>query len=232
MTLVIGDSGTGKTPFAATYPKPYFLDFDEGTRSASGLLKPEQIAPFMDISYKGRAPKRDGLYEYGKAYPAFLKRMNEIGDLIDAKKWPYRTLVFDSATMLLEIMMNYILADDGAHGKNPQIQHWGKQINEMKSILGQLRRWPGYKIFTAHIQRDQNDVTKATEQLPLVTGKLAGLITIYFPEIYFMGVKTVNGERKSLLYTINSEVYRSARSGSRVPTETEAHYKNIKHYIT
>jgi hypothetical protein len=231
--LLVGDGGTGKTTFLGTCPKPYIFDFDKGIMSLRGNTEVEYDL-FKDAPRGSKVFKpENGIYEYGKAWPAFVDRLNEIGAQMDAGTCSYETLGLDSLTTLSDICMNYVLKSDG-HVGNPLIQHWGSQIQLLQMVMDQLTSWDIVRIVTAHVQRNTNDVTQVVEMLPLVTGKLAGKVSIYFDEVYYTTVKTdaKSGTRKYVLQTQSTGMVKAARSRFQVPDGTESSWQAIGKYVT
>jgi hypothetical protein len=229
--LLVGDGGTGKTTFIGTCPKPYIFDFDNGVASLRGNSEVEYDM-FKDAPRGSKVFNPDnGIYQFGKAWPAFISRLNEIGGQMDKGTCPYETLALDSVTTLSDICMNYVLNSDG-HTGNPQIQHWGSQIQLLQTVMDQLTSWDIIRIVTAHIQRNTNDVTQVIEQLPLVTGKLAGKISIYFDEVYYTAVKVGAKGREYVLTTQSTGMIKSARSRAKVPDGTKSDWQEIKKYVS
>ncbi len=230
--LVIGDSGTRKTRFISTLPKPYVFDFDKGVASLSdtpGIT----YDTFKDAPYEhGTTMLAEGIYPYGTAWTAFHKKLNEVGAMIDKGTCPYEAICLDSMTLLSEIAMNNVLKTDGKPGQQPQIQHWGAQTRALGSLMDQLTSWPQViKYATCHIQRTENDLTKTVELLPLLTGKFAGKISVYFDEVYFAEVKT-EGVAPHITYkpifnTAATSVRRQAKSRWNVPDGTVQDWPTI-----
>jgi hypothetical protein len=190
--LLVGDSGTQKTGFFATCPKPlYIFDTDKGMARLAGvkgigydtfkeLPRNEKFDP------KGELAK-EGFYEYGTAWGAILKKINEIGRLIDQGKNEFKVIGFDSLTLLTDVAQSHILKQTG-HDSMQQ-NDWGAFLNNMSQLFGQLTAWPVLKVLTAHIKRDENLITGTTEKLPLVPGQFSGKVSVYFDEVYFTDVK-------------------------------------------
>lgn len=235
--LAVGDSGTGKTEFIRTLPKPFVFDFDKGlaTIADTELYKNKHYITVKDVHPKGKPLKNLGLYAYGEAWPAFITKLNEIGDQMDKGICPYESLVFDSLTTMADICMNNVLKNDNKIGQAPQIQHWGAQINALQQVLDLLTSWPGVKYLTAHVQRNENQITETQEMLPLVTGKLAGKVSIYFDEVYFTDIKvtgTGDNRRKNYMFITESDmVRRQCKSRNRVPTGITQDWNEIKKHL-
>lgn len=228
--LVIGDSGTGKTRFIETLPDPFIFDFDKGTASIRTDIP---YATFKDAPRGRVAMKGRGIYDYGTAWTQFVLKMNEIGKQIDEGTCPYRTLCFDSLTLMSDICMNNILKNDPkVSGDTPGINHWGAQIRALSQMLDQITSWPGIKYVTAHIQRNTNDLTNVTELLPLVTGKLAGKCSIYFDEVYFALVEgTSKTGYKHIFQTHSDSIKKQARSRWNVPDGIEQNFDVVARAI-
>lgn len=226
--LLIGDSGTGKTTMAGTFPRPYFIDLDDGVTSLGPSFKDYET--FREAPYKMKARARQ--YEYGTAWPKMYDAYNKIGARMDKGEWPYDTLVTDSLTLLLEIAMTNVLTSLGKQNTefiDPGM--WGAQMRAVEGLVRNINAWPGLKIFTAHVQRDKNDITGITEMLPLVTGKLAGKIGIYFDEIYFLDVEGVGDARRHVIKTQSTPSMRQARSRLKVPDSADAHFSSVWPYL-
>lgn len=229
--LLVGDSGTGKTKLAGSFPKPYFLDIDNGIRSLGPeFVKSDNYATFGEAPYAMKA--RPGQYEYGKAWPALYDKVNWIGAQMDAGKWTRQTLVFDSLTLLQEIAMtNVLLGMKKPNEKFIDPGMWGAQQKAIQSLIQNVNSWPGLKVFTAHVQRDKNDITGITEMLPLVTGKLAGKIGIFFDEIYFLDVEGVGDARRHIIKSQSTASMRQARTRLQVPDGAPATFGSIWPYL-
>lgn len=232
--FLIGDSGSGKTQLAGGFPKPFFFDFDKGMATLAGRDGIE-YETFRDAPAKnGKAMPERGIYEYGKGWDQFIKKMNEIGEQIDKGTCPYETLVFDSVTLMSQLVMNKIIKEDPktTNGDNPQIQHYGVESTKLKEAFDQITSWPLIKVMCAHIQRNTNELQNTVEMLPLLTGKFAARSAIYFDEVYFVEVerKVEAGKQvhKHVLRTHSTAIMRQARSRYGVPDGTEASWTAIR----
>ncbi len=222
--LLIGDSGTGKTRSAGTFPRPYFIDLDDGVSS----IGPE----FTNYKRFTEAPwnmkPRRGQYEWCTAWPKMYDHINEIGAKIDKGTWEFDTLVIDSLTLLQEIALNNVFKN--GKGSPPEFidpGQWGAQMRAVQGLIQNMNTWAGLKVFTAHVQRDKNDITGQTEMLPLVTGKLAGKIGIFFDEIYFCEITGQGAARKWVYKTKSTASMRQARSRINIADDVEQDWKNV-----
>lgn len=226
--LLVGDSGTGKTTLAGSFPSPFFFDFDFRMSALRG--KDVNFDSFRD-AMPGRpaAPER-GMYTYGQAYPAMLVRLNKLVDEIDEGKSPYKTIVFDSMTLLAECAMMRVLQmtnTDKAHQGS-----YGDQIGMLKKLVSQVTALPVNIIITAHVQRQENAVTNVTEMLPLVTGKFAGLLPAFFDETWYTDVRRAPSKPPEyIIKTVSSQSIRQAKTTLGIPNDTIADYTKLAPYL-
>lgn len=232
--LIIGDAGTKKTTICGDFPKPYFFDFDKGMavlRGRKGIV----YDSFRDAPYGSKTViPSAGVYEYGTAWPKFLAKLNEIGELIDKGECPYETLVIDSLTTFGNAALAHVMAGarkSGRYKAGDSIDQglWGAQMGLMEMVVDQLTSWPVIKIMTAHIQRDKNTfATEGIEMLPYTTGKFAGKIPIYFDEVWYT---TVDAQGVVKLQCAPSGIMKSARSRFNVPTNTKLEWAAVQKYL-
>lgn len=229
--LLIGGNGTHKTYFIGTCPKPLLLDFD-GTKA---VLRGKDVDYFM---FKD-APKdskvvdpEKGIYKWGEAYPAFLKKINEIGATIE--KQPYQTLGMDSLTSFGRIVLNYVLKETGyiPDARHPIDQGlWGYQWMVMQTAIEQINSWPVIKVLTAHVQRDTNTVSTVTELLPLTTGKFAGIVPTLFDEVWYCETAGTGKDQKFILRSNQDGFMKSAKSPLGVPDKTPLEWSEVAKYV-
>jgi hypothetical protein len=227
--MLVGDSGTHKTYFLATIPEVFVFDFDFGMTITRGMGVDVEYESFKDAPRGGRTNPEKGIYPFGTAWPKFIARLNHIGSLIDKGKWN-RPIAIDSLTTMANCAMAYVKLSNN-HLGNPQLQHWGAQMDLIESVLEQLNSWGIPLVVTAHIQRNTNDLTQVIEYLPLVTGKLAGKLGLYFDDVYYASVKGSGTEKKFVLQTESDNMYRQAKTRWGVPSGCETSYPAVLHAI-
>lgn len=230
--LLVGDSGTHKTYFGTTIPGAYFFDFDKGMAVVRGT--DQDYDTFKDAP-RGVVARGEGIYRWGTAWPAFIQHLNQIGEDIDKGNCPYNALCFDSLSTLSNLAMNYVLQQDKvevARGvPKVGIQHWGAQMQLLETVMDQLTSWPLIKVVTAHMQRNTNAVTEVVEWLPLITGKLAGKLGIYFDEVWYTQVTGVGEDREFTLQTESYGLVKQAKTRHGVPDGTETTWEAVAPYL-
>lgn len=232
--LLVGDSGTFKTGFIGTIADAgesvFVFDFDKGLQTIAG--KNVEYETFKELDRNQAQPKfgaKAGLYKFAEGWPAFIRKLNELGERIDKGTGP-QNIAFDSLTFMSMIAMNHVLLT--TNQATPHQGSWGAQQEYLKRVLNQVTAWPVRLICTAHIQRDMNDITQVTEKLPLLTGKLAGLISAFFDEVYFTEVETdKSGKQTFTLKTTSDLNVRQAKSRLQVPNRTPTDFREVRKYF-
>lgn len=192
--LLVGDSGTGKTCFAGTAPgRIHVCDFDGKIGSLAGHLKVNNSEALDRISYEQYLPSK---LTPGKQGGLFDQAMRDL-EKLDPEDFPYDTLVVDSLTTMSDEIMKLIMkSNPGITRYNtkiaqaPALQDYGLFRTYMKSVISTVLSFPCHVIFTAHIERSKDEMTGRIVQLPMLTGKLAAELPIYFDEVYKTVVDT------------------------------------------
>lgn len=240
--LLVGDSGTKKTTFIGTCPEPiYVFDFDKGMAPLAGRSGIDydtfRELPKGQTLVKGGRFQDEGWHQYGKAWPAFLVKLNAIGKSIDDGTCKYKTIAVDSLTLMTDCAMSYILQENGR--TEMQRQDWGAFLSNMTTVFSQLTGWPLIRVLTAHIKRDENLLSQTVEKLPLVPGQFSGKVSTLFDEVYYTEIKTVpkvagSAERTATftLMTISDGVSKQAKSRKfNVPNGTPTDFAEVAKYI-
>jgi len=162
--LLYGDSGTGKTWFAGTAPKPLILDFDGGIITLRD----------KDIPYIPR-----------EEMATWKKALKVIDEAMESKE--FKTIVIDSFTILSAICMEYVLKENGID--TPRIQDYGQQIRLLQGLIDTLTSsYPEMNlIVVCHAEPVQDDFGKIDIR-PLVVGKFSSRISLFFDEVYYATV--------------------------------------------
>lgn len=153
--LVYGESGVGKTTFAASAPRPIlWLDTEGGTNV---------ISDPTDIF----VVQMTGLEDYREAVR-----------YVRANPGKFKTVVIDSwtetqALLLKEIMREVVRQDPGRDEHAPKFAEWGKITNVMREIARAFRDLDTHLIVTALTREDTDEMTGRTKVRPRMTPALA-----------------------------------------------------------
>lgn len=200
--LIYGGSGTGKTTFAGTFPKPYFFDFDGGMLTLKG--KDVEYDTYVDKNPAGRPTawsdfeaKITSLYEAGR------------------DQFPYESVIIDSMTTLQECCMRYIQYNNRSASKMPTLQEWGMLIDKLQDTLYKVTSLDCNVVVTAHEQVIQDDLTSEILVLPLISGKkLPDRLPLWFDEVYHARVE--RGKNREPIYQVMTVAERKYKAKSRL----------------
>jgi len=157
--MVYGKSGTGKTTFATTFPKPYIFDFDNGMLSQRG----------KDIPYD----------VYGKE--DWLKFESKLSEF--EKDCPFETLVIDSVTTMEEYLLDHLI--ELTRKPRPTQLEWGQLVLDLADVFLRINKFKVNVLVVAHEEMVQDGLTGEVITRPLIYGKkLPVQLPLFFDEIY------------------------------------------------
>lgn len=185
--LVYGNSGTGKTCFAAGFPTPMlYLDFDNKVDSAAVYYKNDKVR-LADIDVRILSPNL-------AQNPIVLLQKIISDELIPQQKagaMKYKTLVLDSITTFSAACLNYIVQSNpgikrnaSAQGQQPCLQDFGILKREFQKLIPGLLGLPMNIIMLGHISTEKDDLTGELIRGPLMDGSFAKELSLYFKEVY------------------------------------------------
>lgn len=122
IATITGDAGIGKTTLAASFPKPVFVRFEDGTQSISGM---------KDVSVFPVIENVDQVWEQLNA--------------VLAEEHPYKTLVIDSVTAADRMFTEHILKSDPKQPKslNQAAGGYGAGRQVLASMHARVRKAAG-----------------------------------------------------------------------------------------
>ena len=182
--LPYGKSGTGKTTFACSFPKPYVFDFDNGMLSQRGL----------DVDYD--------VYHGPAAYQKFESKLRELEG-----NCPYETLVLDSITTMQEYKMDMIMQANTK--KTPTQYEWMVLITDLRDLFTRITKMDKHVIVVAHEMLVQDDMTGEIMFKPVIYGKkLPEQLPLWFDEVYRMfGSRDKEGKPEYTFSTVSDTRY-------------------------
>ena len=168
--LIYGASGTGKTHFLGTCPKPFVFDFDNGIETLVGMN-----IPFQAELYEPLVP---GTWE------RFSRRLQdfEAGRVKDI-----RTVAIDSLTALCDCAEAHILALNNRTVLTKTQADWGQEISIIEQVLYRMNTISKHYhvVVTSHEQLKEDAVRGETFVVPIVSGKeMPFKIPKWFGEVY------------------------------------------------
>lgn len=186
--LVLGDTGSGKTTQALTLPgKKFAYLFD-----ANAILSLKGY----DVDYEEFLPDRLNLNVKSLSKGAGGSNISSHRNLL-YDEWQrdfegkmdggffddYDVIIIDSATTLLDLIMDRILTINGRAGQWPQQDDYGPQMVTFTNIVRTLVSMGKTVYMTGHIEMRQDETTKKIYRQPMMTGRLRTKIPLLFSDI-------------------------------------------------
>ena len=194
--MIIGESGTGKTCFLTTCPRPLEVhDFDGKTSSAFNFLqrqgKPLDGIAVEDYSKIIGRDANDTVRLRMATFYTWLVAQEKL--VMERKPLPFATVAIDSTTKFFETMLKDIVrASIGKvkptmEGRDdmPGLSHYGVLGVDGKGMLNRVLALPCVKVFTAHYEREKDELTGRVVSQAMLPGKqLPNYLPIVFNEVY------------------------------------------------
>lgn len=220
--FVVGDTGSGKSVFASTFPGPAFLfNFDKSILTYRGL----------DIDYEDYTQNAAGWVKFEKDFKA-------LKDMVRADNFKYKTIILDSTTTWTDLAMERALSLDPKRSQTggPLWNvHFGMVKHLIEGAIRQLLEFPCNIVVIGHLNKVYNDDGILIGVEPMLTGQLSTKVPSYFDEVYYAQVKTVKGEPQFSLLTVTKghNQARSRLSGVKrlLPDNIGNSYKDLMTHI-
>lgn len=242
---LIGESGSGKTYSALTFPNPVVADIDNGLSAQAGKRDALSI-PFHDDVFcrnvlKAAYNQKAGVVNKRDAFKVWIR------DEAD-KLEPEQTLVVDSWTMLQDHFDRQTALEPAytAKGEINPFEFWARKIDYSRDIMIMLQGLRCNVVVTFHElkQRDEATGELLDKIAPLMQGKFVARIPSFFDEFYrclVIPLKNRKGEiiqingkpltqDRNFFWQIKQTGEFNAKSRmSRPETFIPAHYKEIQY---
>ncbi len=199
--LLIGNSGSGKTHFTATYtngPLHYYM-FDRGGEKTVEKL----TAKRSDITM-------DNFSSSSMMFSDFWKQFqeDEQAGFFDYLAEKSGMLVLDSLTnanikAIAEISKKANVVPAGI-GKKIDMKkgmappHWGQLLNWMTTLTAALQELPCAVAVTVHLHTLMNSDQEVVARYPSVNGQFRQLLASDFDEVYLL---TTQGSKRTIFFT-------------------------------
>jgi len=224
--LCYGRNGTGKTEFAGTAPKPIlFIDTDKGiTTVLSSPRITDKDKIFMVPINDQPDPQHPAPQPLG-----FLTIKQILSDISKTGKYGTvepKTVVIDTLTTAASFAMSYVLYINKHTGQQPTLPDWGRQMRELTDMITTGVGLKQNFIVLAHEQYMKDELSGRIWCAPLVTGKMAMEIGLYFDELYHANVREVGGKHEYILETKASGLI-TAKSRLDLANPIPSHFASI-----
>lgn len=169
--LIYWASGSGKTVFGGTSPKPIFASAESGLLSIS-----DKSVPFVEIKS--------------------LKDLQDLLNYLKNEKHDFETVVIDSISEINDIIK---LEIEKKTGRGMQLQDWGDLSKKIKSIFRGFRDLPMHTLLIAQEMNDK-DEDKIEKILPSLNGKSSTDIASFMDIVWYLYIEKT-GQRKIVTAT-------------------------------
>ncbi len=185
--LVYGQSGTGKTVFGAGFPGPILLlDTDKGVLSVVTTdivsdTQKAQIHPVQVDDYVGNSKEPVG-YETVRMILESVASTGAYSGVVPA------TVVVDSFTTTSQMCLAKSQYLNGHLGQQPTLPDYGGQRRHLEKIIKLGIGLPCHFLAICHEDWYKDENSGRLWLTPMIVGKLAREIPLYFDEVYHTSV--------------------------------------------
>jgi len=185
--MSVGESGTGKSVFASTFPTPGFV-FDFG----------KEI-----ISYRGKDFDYEQYELTSRGWAKYEADFNKIKQAVDEGK--YKTVVYDNVSAMTDVAMERAMQLDPKRsptGGPLWNVHYQMVRNLMGGRLRQALNLAANVVFITHLAVLRDDEGAVIGVEPSMVGKLSVEIPAYFDEVYYHTTRREGNTTKWLIQTV------------------------------
>jgi len=218
--LLLGETGSGKTTQILSLPgKKYVHAFESnailtlrGHDVDYDEYLPTTVSAAATSLTKGKGDPRSTV-----SSDVYLHFEREFDDRLkhgffDAYDW----ICFDSATTLLDLIMDRILTINGRFGQWPNQDDYGPQMMAFTNLCRTLVALGKGVLMTGHLEVKQDDKTKAIANRPMMTGRLAAKIPLLFSDVFYTDAEVdKDGNSMYRLQTKPSGINKTIRTSIR-----------------
>lgn len=229
--LVYGNSGSGKTCFAAGFPTPMlYLDFDNKVDSAAVYYKADtERLNSIDVRVLSPSLQHNPITELEKIIREELIPQEKSGQM------KYKTLVVDSLTTFSAACLAHIVKtnpgikrNESKQGPQPGLQDFGILKREFQRLIPGILGLPLNVIMLGHISTEKDDMTGELVRGPLMDGSFSKELNIYFKEVY----RSYTDDKGNHLLQTKPDLKYSCRSQIRgLPNPLPMSYAEFNKYL-
>jgi hypothetical protein len=160
--MVAGLSGSGKTSFAASTPRPCFIaDVNEGGYKTLGSMDP---ALWWD-------PKISPVVRAIEKYTDMSEEIARLEGLAAKKTFPYETLIIDPLTVYVDRFLSELMAADLYKDNR---KYYGDLAAHIQALVRRVHALPCHVLWLCHVKHDGSEVNG-----PHIGGQMAEKFPAY-----------------------------------------------------
>jgi len=210
--LIYGESGVGKTVLSGS----------------SSVI--EEMSPTLYLDIEGGGMSLLDFYPNVETAP--IKKWAELQAIYDELyrgKSKYKTVIIDSLTEAQKLAMRDHMAvsanrDASIDEDVPQMQHWLKNIEQMRRFVRAMRDLPMNVVFTA-LEAQEKDNRGRWQTRPSMNGKLQQELPGFFDLVLYMYNKTEKVDKqvvtKRMLLTKRTDTVQAKDRSNKLPQVIE-----------
>jgi hypothetical protein len=256
-TIIIGDKihamlygapKAGKTFFAATWPRPGFLDVDHGLKvvRSPAFREKHPDVDLAKIKYELADDEVDpatGIVSRADGFKEAMRQLNKL-----ARDPDVETIVLDSLTALSRLAMNagLIAQSKGARPRSMTFaeakrdgvillakQDFGAEMSAVEQVLDMLMAVDKHVLVVAHEREERTDSGTLVGISPLITGdRLRAKIARWFDDVWYIEKEVKDGKVIQTLVTEADKKLRAVGSRLGLPAEiTDPSYTKIQQLL-
>ncbi len=216
--LLLGDTGSGKTTQLLTLPgKKFAYLFDPNALlSLQGFdLEYEEFMPDrLNLNIKSLKKDVPGTNVSQHKNTLYDEWQRDFEDKLNSSFFDdFDVIAFDSATTLLDLIMDRILTMNGRAGQWPQQDDYGPQMVTFTNICRALTSLNKTIFMTGHLDTRQDELTKKIFRQPMMTGRLRTKIPLLFSDIFVCDTDLdVKGNIKHRIQTTPDRITATVRT--------------------
>ena len=242
--LLYGESGSGKSSGAATWPKPLLACFFDPMFKERPYLYMRSGKPrgVITRTVEGTVPVEEARDDSGnlvvriehyldadvkqpRVYAEFLSRMQRIRE--DIERWQIKTLVIDSVTF-----MEIAARKEQQYRLNPTARdprQWfaGSTDTLEEVLMVNLGTLPINVVVIAHIDEDKDELHGTMVRNPAAPGRLRKRTPAGYSEVYRAYVRRDGDDESLYLWQTRSDQFYNALSLFNVPNPSIQGYKEL-----
>lgn len=229
--LIYGNSGSGKSCFAAGLPYPtLYLDFDGKVDSAALYYKKDiERLKNIDVRVLTKGFVQSPIAELEKIISTELVPQEKSGQM------KFKTLILDSITTFsMQVLQHIVDTNPGIkrvitkQGQQPGMQDFGILKREFAKLIPGLLGLPCNVIMLGHISTEKDDVTGEIIRGPAMDGSFAKDLSLFFKEVW----RSYVDDKNTHWLQTKSDVRFSCRSQIHgLPNPMPMSYEELKKYL-
>ncbi len=215
--LMLGDTGSGKTTQILTLPGRKFVHIFDGNAllSLQGYdVDYEEYLPTTVSAAVKPLSKVAGDKRGTVASDVYMQFESQLDERLQSGFFDdYDWICFDSATTLLDLIMDRVLTLNGRYGQWPNQDDYGPQMSAFTNICRTITGLGKAVYMTGHLEVKEDKTTHKVTNRPMMTGRLVSKIPLLFSDVFYCDSELDDkGKVNYRIQTVPSGINRNIRT--------------------